>query len=144
MTTLYEKDFCAWSTEQSELIRKGNFGHIDIENIAEEIESLGKSYRRALRSQFRRLLLHMLKLRYQPEMQMDSNSWQRSVNQARGDIEDIIRYNPSLKNMISDIFTEVYERARADASFEICLDMRVFPKECPWTIDEILEIKEGE
>jgi len=144
MTTLYEKDFCLWSSQQSELIRKGDFGHIDIENIAEEIESLGKSYRRALRSQIKRLILHMLKLRYQPEMQIDSNSWQRSVNQAREDIREIVKENPSLKNTLDEILYGIYENARQDAHYETCLDIRVFPKECPWTIEEILDTRQGE
>src|SRR5512135_156427 len=127
MSTLYDKDVCAWSEIQSRLILSKKWDEIDIENIAEEIESLGKSYKRALISQLERLIMHMLKLRYQPNMQVDSNSWQKSINQSRRDIERLICDNPSLKRQLHQLAFQVYESARQDAAFETCLDKRTFP-----------------
>ena len=141
MSTLYETDICAWSCEQAYFLKRKDFLHLDIENIAEEIESLSKVHKRALKSQLKRLLMHLLKLRYQPEMQSDPTSWNRSIYQARADIDDLIEGSPSLKNFICEIIPITYESSRRDAAFETCLDLRVFPKECPWSLEEILNTK---
>lgn len=139
MSTLYDNDVCEWSKTQSKLILDKRWDELDIDNIAEEIESLGKSYRRALRSQISRLLMHMLKLRYQPNMQTDSNSWQRSITQARRDIARLVNESPSLRREVEGGIKDEYDSAREDAAFETCLDEKVLPKECPWTVSEILE-----
>jgi hypothetical protein len=62
----YEKDFYAWTVEQSRLLRSGELSSIDAANIAEEIESMGRSDRRELRSRLAVLAMHLLKWRYQP------------------------------------------------------------------------------
>ena len=63
---LYDQDFYAWSREQAELLRAGELGQADIEHIAEEIESMGRTEKRELISRLEILLLHLLKWRYQP------------------------------------------------------------------------------
>ena len=66
MTALYETDLVAWAREQADLARRGSVNSLDLANIAEELESMGRSERRALASQIRRLTAHLLKWRYQP------------------------------------------------------------------------------
>ena len=76
----YEIDFFNWTFHQAKLLKKRAFSELDIENLIEEIESLGRSDRRALRSQVVRLLMHMLKQSYQPEGQGNSRSWAGSIS----------------------------------------------------------------
>jgi len=59
--TKYDTDLAAWADETAELVRAGRFDEIDLENLAEEIEALARSERKALRSQLKRLLLHLIK-----------------------------------------------------------------------------------
>ena len=66
-TTHYDHDFVAWTVHQATLLRQGKWEHLDGENLAEEIESLGKRDRRQLESRVERLMQHLLKWRYQPE-----------------------------------------------------------------------------
>jgi hypothetical protein len=63
---LYDRDFYAWSREQTELLRAGKLAEADIEHIAEEIDSMGRTEKRELISRLSVLLLHLLKWRHQP------------------------------------------------------------------------------
>ena len=67
--SLYERDFYAWANEQAALLRSGNLSAADIENIAEEIESMGKSEKRELVNRLAVLLMHLLKWQYQTSLQ---------------------------------------------------------------------------
>ena len=66
-SVLYERDFFAWSRQQAELLRAGKLAEADIEHIAEEIDSMGRTEKRELISRLSVLLLHLLKWRYQPD-----------------------------------------------------------------------------
>lgn len=66
-TKAYEADFYAWTKSQSRLLKKKDFSKIDLEHIIEEIDSLGRSERSALKNQMIWLLMHLLKILYQPE-----------------------------------------------------------------------------
>ena len=64
----YEQDFHAWTQEQSQLLRLGKWQELDLENLAEEIESLGKQQKQELRNRFGVLIGHLLKWEYQPHL----------------------------------------------------------------------------
>ena len=65
--TLYDRDFVEWTARTAGLLREGRLDEVDLENLAEEIETLGRSERSAVRSQLRRMLVHLVKLSIQPE-----------------------------------------------------------------------------
>jgi hypothetical protein len=97
---LYDRDFLAWSTQQAEALRAGARGGsnqvIDWHNLAEEIEDLGKSARRELQSQIRRVVRHLLKLEHSPAKEPRSG-WEESIVDARAEIEDLLDESPSLR-----------------------------------------------
>lgn len=95
--SLYERDFCLWSFTQADLIRKGKLANADMEHIAEEIESLGSSDRRSLYSHLVRYFQHMLNIHHTPENQGNSNSWHKTVSNAKFRIKKLIKDSPSLK-----------------------------------------------
>ncbi len=133
---LYDKDFFKWTKAQAGLLKKGNFNELDICNLIEEIESLGRNDKRALQSQVIRLLMHLLKQKYQPYKQMDSNSWKTSISNATIEIILLIRNSPSLKIELFKVYDEAYRDARKYASVETGLPLDTFPEECPWSIEE--------
>lgn len=140
----YDKDFFKWTKTQANLLKKGEIKNLDIDNLIEEIESLGKSDKRTLRSQMKRLLTHLLKNKYQPEGKGNSNSWDSSINEAISEIQYVIEDSPSLKRELIKIYTKSYEDARQSACGETRLDIKKFPEECPWKIEEILPfLKKG-
>src|SRR6266487_733142 len=107
--TLYDEDFYAWTRQQAEALRvaarsRSNLP-LDWENLAEEIESLGKSDRRELRSQIRRILRHLLKLEASPSVDPRAG-WRSTVLDARTEITDVLRDSPSLRREVDDLIAE--------------------------------------
>src|SRR4051794_9481498 len=107
--TLYDTDFAEWSRRTAALIRAGRFTEIEVENVAEEIEDLGKGERSAVWSHLNRLLLHKIKQIIQPER--DCSSWQVSIASSRQTIERLIKTSPSLRPYLQQILQETYEEA---------------------------------
>jgi Domain of unknown function DUF29 len=133
----YDKDFYKWTKTQAGFLKKGNIKDLDIDNLIEEIESLGRSDKRSIYSHTIILLMHLLKLKYQPEKQLDSNSWKTSISNASMEVMFVIKDSPCLKNELFKIYPEAYKDAKKYAAKESGLDIKVFPEECPWTIKEL-------
>jgi hypothetical protein len=135
--TLYDRDFYAWANEQAGLLRAGRLSEADIDHIAEEIESMGKSEKRELVSRLAILLLHLLKWNFQPERR--TNSWRNSVEVQRVRLDSHMRDNPSLKSSLGEAIVEAFRVARLEAESETGLDRSVFPAVCPWTFEQMMD-----
>ena len=72
--TTYERDFHLWCFEQAELLRLRRFSQVDLPNVIEELECMGRSERNAFESSFRLLISHLLKWQFQPQLR--SSSWE--------------------------------------------------------------------
>ncbi|OED40449.1 hypothetical protein ACH42_16270 [Endozoicomonas sp. (ex Bugula neritina AB1)] len=131
---LYKSDFYSWTKQQAQLIRSGKMEELDLENILEELEGMGKSEHRALSSRLDVLLMHLLKWQYQPEHQ--SSGWKGSIKEQRFRIAKLLRDNPGLKPEIDDIMVDAYELAKISAYKETGLGEEMFPKTCPWSFDD--------
>jgi hypothetical protein len=136
-TSLHESDVAAWSAHQAAAIRERRWGDVDVENVAEEIESLGVSQRSALHSRMRRLLRHLLKLLYQPEHA--SSSWHATVIEQRARISRLLRLSPSLKPLLDEVIAEEYPIACELAAVETGLPSETFPAVCRFTVPEVLQ-----
>lgn len=136
MGDLYDRDFYAWANEQAALLRAGNLSSADVANIAEEIETLGRSEKRELRSRLAVLLLHLLEWQFQPGRR--SRSWEISIANAHDELAEHLAENPSLKAVLPEAITSAYRRARLDAEQETGLPDSAFPVECPWTFDQAM------
>jgi hypothetical protein len=134
--SLYDKDFYKWLQTQASFLKKGQFEKLDLENLVEEIESLGRTERRIVESHLTILLMHMLKKQYQPEKY--TKSWESSIKNARQRLKKALNENPSLKPKLGEILKDAYFSARLDASDETGVEAKTFPKTCPWTLNEIL------
>ena len=133
----YDTDFYAWSMDQARRIRALSVPGLDVENVAEEIESLGRSDKRELVSRSRVLLGHLLKWTYQPTRR--GESWSRTIFEQRGAIEVVLNESPSLRPTYPDILDAAYRYARGWAANETGLPEKIFPAECPWTVAECLD-----
>ncbi len=134
--TNYDKDFYKWSSRQAKLLRSGKLKEADIEHIAEEIESMGRSEKRELLSRLEVLLLHLLKWDYQPAKR--GASWVSSIEEQQDRIADHLEDNPSLKSNLSEALTKAYKYARRTAGNETGLGKDAFPKENPYSFDEAM------
>jgi len=133
----YDNDFYGWVLSQANLLKQGEYQKVDWDNVIEEFESLGKSEKRTLESQLTNLLMHMLKVKYQPEMH--TRSWDLSIEESRFQANKSLKENPSLKPKLADLLEDAYYAAVIRASKETVLDKKIFPKKCPWTLKEILK-----
>jgi Domain of unknown function DUF29 len=134
---LYDRDFYAWTREQAELLRAGRVSELDLVNVAEEIESMGRSEKRELVSRLVVLMLHLAKWRFQPTLR--SRSWRLSVEGQRIQITEHLADNPSLRPTMDEIVAQAWRRASLDAQRETGLDASAFPVDCPWTAEQALD-----
>jgi hypothetical protein len=134
----YDTDFYAWTQQQAEAIRAKDVTALDIEHLAEEVEDLGRSVRHAIVSQLERLLLHLLKWRY--DLAQDPRRlWRLSIRQARREIDRQLADNRSLRGYPAERLAEAYRHARLDAADETGLPLATFPDGCPWSVAQVLD-----
>lgn len=133
----YDGDFYAWTLKISGLLREGRIGEADLEQVAEEIEDMGRSNRRALSSYLKVLMLHLLKWRYQPTHR--GISWKLSIANARDEIADLLKDSPSLRATMEQLVADRYAAARKRASMETGLPISNFPDRCPFSLEQLLE-----
>jgi hypothetical protein len=132
----YEGDFYSWTLEQARLVREGRWEGVDRENVAEEIESLGREQFAKLESAIRVLLMHMLKWDNQPERR--SRSWSLSIKAQRMQVDRVLRQNPGLRPRILEAVEEGYAQARVEAALETGLEEESFPQHCPYSWEDIV------
>jgi len=133
---LYETDFYAWLQNQANVLRIGSFANLDVDNLIEEIDSMGKSHKRALESRLEILLMHLLKWQFQPKMR--TPSWRATIHVQRNQLGKLIRDNPSLKSRVPDVYDDAYTFAVDLAGAETGLDESAFPAHCPWTFEQAM------
>jgi Domain of unknown function DUF29 len=133
---LYDVDFVRWTEEQAATLRARRLDALDLTNLAEEIESLGKRDRRRLKSRLTVLLTDLLKWHRQPEQR--SGSWDSTIRTRRTDVYQLLEDSPSLRREMPQMIAERYEIARRNAAAETGLPLATFPAVCPFAVDEIL------
>ena len=135
--TLHDRDFFAWANEQAALLRAGRLSEADVDQIAEEIESMGKTEKRELISRLEVLLAHLLKWQFQPDRR--SRSWTNTIRVQRNHLKTHLADNPSLRPQVSTAIEAAYENARIEASAETDMDEAVFPDACIWSSDQLMD-----
>ena len=138
----YDDDFYAWTQYQAEVLRsmRTRDNRFDRENVAEEIEAVGRNERDAVRSEVRRILEHFLKLEHSPAIEPRSD-WMVSIANARAELEE--KLSASLRRDAEAELPRLYARARSVAQAglvkygESSATAR-FPTVCPYTFDQIL------
>jgi predicted nucleic acid-binding Zn-ribbon protein len=133
-SSLYDRDFYAWSVEQAALLREGRVAEADLENIAEELESMGEAEKREFVDSLTVLMLHLLRWRYQPSGRGDS--WRLSIAEVRDEIADLLEDSPSLKANLDSAMASAYRDARREAAIETEMAEESFPSHAPWTFGE--------
>jgi hypothetical protein len=134
--TPYDVDLAAWVAEQVALLRARRFDEIDADNIAEELEDVGREQYDRLESALTVLVMHLLKWDHQPERR--SRSWRSTVAEQRRRVEKLLRKNPSLKASLGEAIADAFVDGRGRAAVEMDRDEDELPAECPYGFDEIM------
>ena len=139
-----ENDHHSWLLEQIHLIRSRQYERIDWDNVAEELEDVASSERRAPKSDLEILLQHLLKLQYESrpnEWRRHSRGWKLSVAEHRNRMADILEDSASLRKLLKEVLPKVYSRGMQQASIATGLPESKFPKQCPWSVQQIMEMR---
>lgn len=138
---LYDRDLYAWCGEQAALLRAraapGANDGLDYGNLAEEIETLGRSQEAALRPHLTVLILHLLKWQVQPQRR--SKSWENSIANARSEIEYALDDSPSLKPLVEEAIARAYPIAVRQAETETGVACEQFAERCPFSVEQLLD-----
>lgn len=133
----YDHDYYAWLMENAELLREGRLDQLDRAHLAEELEDMGKSERRAIESYLKVLIVHLLKWQHQPERR--GTSWELSIANARDAIQRRLSDSPSLRVQLPDLVEMRYANARRHAALETGLPLTRFAAVCPFSIEQLLD-----
>ena len=136
-TDLYETDFYAWTLEQSKILQNGDLQKLDIINLVDEIESLGKQQRQELRNRLGILIGHLLKWNYQPEKR--SKSWRVTIREQRREILRLLKENPSLKPYLEEAVAYAYQSGLDLVARETLLDYQDLPVDCPYILEQLFD-----
>ncbi|NCJ08004.1 DUF29 family protein [Synechococcales cyanobacterium C] len=135
--SLYDVDFYAWLQQQAEYLRSGKLDQLDVFNLVEEIESLGKQQRQELRNRLGVLLGHLLKWHYQPQQR--SASWFYTIEEQREEILRHMKENPSLQPYLSEAISIGYKKGLRLFGSDTGLNHKRLPQSCPFSIEQIFE-----
>ena len=133
----YESDYSAWTAEQARHLRRSKPAGVDWENLAEEVESLGRSDKRAMGSALKIVLEHLIKWQFQPGKR--SPSWSDSIDEHRDRILRILEDSPSLADLPGEILEREYRRGRRKALRDSSLAPEQVPVACPFSVDQALD-----
>jgi len=131
------RDILALDLRQLAALRAGQMGGLDRDNLIEEIEDMGKRQKQDLRSRLTVLLMHLLKWQHQPMLQ--GKSWASTIKIQRFEIQAHLADNPSLKHGLDEIIDRAYQGAVLGAEHETGLPVAAFPRECPWTFEQVMD-----
>lgn len=118
----YDTDLVLWAENQARALRDAGHARtnlpIDWENVAEEIESLGKSQARELASRIRAILVHLIKLQASPATE-PRPGWRETIIEQRNEIGQVIEDSPSLRQTIDQVIAKEIVPARRQASIAL-------------------------
>ncbi|MCI4625630.1 MAG: DUF29 domain-containing protein [Candidatus Magnetoovum sp. WYHC-5] len=135
--TLYEVDFYQWALYNANLLKQGRFTEVDIENVVEELESMGRGEKKELRNRLAILIMHLLKWQYQPQRR--SESWKITINTQRVDIEFILKDSPSLKHVVEIVIDEAYKKSGLMFQKETGINKKHLPNICPYNFEQLID-----
>ncbi|HEY9691986.1 MAG TPA: DUF29 domain-containing protein [Oculatellaceae cyanobacterium] len=138
--TLYEQDYYLWLEKTIQQLRSGQLSTVDLANLIEELESMGRSEKRALMNLLTRLFEHLLKLAYwDSQREYNKNHWKSEIRNFRKQINKELKASPSLKPYLIEIFEECYQDAKEIFSDLSKLPVNTFPVQPMGTVDQILD-----
>ena len=137
--TLYDQDFYLWIQTTIQHLQERNLEQLDIENLIEEIDSMGRSEKKELKTRLVVLIEHLLKLQYWIEEKDDNaGGWRNTVVEQRRQITYTLADSPSLKAILNDVFLPCYQDAKKDTINKYQLPSNFFPEEPPFSLAQVL------
>ncbi len=143
--SLYDRDFHQWTQVMAEALRSGDWAGLDVENLIDEVESLGRQQRQELRNRLGMLLGHLLKWQFQPMLrcsttdQRSTKSWKLTLREQRAQIRFLLKDNPSLKSYLEEAMEDGYTLGQLLVAKETPLEVEDLPQVCPYGLDDAID-----
>jgi hypothetical protein len=134
---LYEKDFYEWTQKNAQLLREGRLSEVDRDNLIEELETMGRSEKRAFVNHLAVLIAHLLK--WERQSVLRSKSWRYTIREQRTQVEEILDVNPSFNHLLAEMVLKAYGKAIVRVVKETGMDEDHFPSTCPYEFDQIMD-----
>jgi Domain of unknown function DUF29 len=134
---LYNRDFHQWTQVMAEALRSRDWAGVDVENLIDEVESLGRQQRQELRNRLGILLGHLLKWQFQPMLR--SKSWRLTLREQRAQIRFLLKDNPSLKPYLEEAMEDGYTLGQLLVAKETPLELEDLPEVCPYGLDDAID-----
>jgi hypothetical protein len=139
-TSLYDRDFYLWIEKTVQDLQARRFQAIDLENLIEEIESMGRSERRELQSRLMILIEHLLKLKYWiNEKSNNQQGWSHTVIEQRKQIQLVLRNSPSLTGLLPEFWLMAYQDGRELVLAKSELTPDAIPDRPPFSLEDALD-----
>ena len=139
-TSLYNQDFYLWIEQTVQALKNRDLNSLDWDNLIEEVESMGRSEKRELKSRLLVVIEHLLKLMFwESEKLQNIRGWRTTVVEQRYQIELLLTDSPSLRPMLQDIFADSYAKARRHTMRKYSLPESMFPVELPFSLEQVLD-----
>lgn len=135
--TLYADDLALWAQAQAKALAERRTASLDWANLAEEIDSLGRSQKREIRNRLAVLLAHLLKWAFQPDQR--KYGWRVTIGEQRDGIAGVIDDSPSLHDHPVAVLAGAYESAVGKAVLDTGLPPSAFPAACPYPLASVLD-----
>ncbi len=135
---LYKTDDYLWLQQTIELLKIQDFQNLDLDNLIEELESLGRSEFNKVRSLLRQIMIHLLLLQYwEQEYDRNYRHWQAEIIAFRDDLSHEL--TTTLKNKLIPELDSIYHIAVSLVSKKTGLSQSLFPPSCPYSFEQLLE-----
>ena len=139
VSTLYDTDFYLWIQHTVEALKQQDWDRVDWDNLIEEVESMGRSEKRELKSRLLVILEHLLKLMFwESEKPQNARGWRNTVIEQRNQVDLILEDSPSLKPWLTESFVESYAKARQQTLQKYGLPGDRFPTQPPFSLEDVL------
>lgn len=143
MTKSYDEDVVAWSIEQAQIIRTGQFELLDREHVADEIEDVGRAEKREFEKRLSLLLAHLMIWLHEPERQ--SKDFASSIRLDRKHVAYHLKDKPSLQTCFADddwlkmVWASSIVKAIAEVwASDLPDSIGEFPEICPWSMVDVM------
>ncbi|TRU91427.1 MAG: DUF29 domain-containing protein [Microcystis novacekii Mn_MB_F_20050700_S1] len=138
--TLYEQDYYLWIEKTISLLKNHQFSDLDLDNLIEEIKSMGIKEKHTLTSLLTRIIQHLLQLAYwESERQYNANHWKGEITIFRIDLWEVLDDNPSLKSYLENNFDKCYQSALRILARKMGVKINTLPTEKILTLAQALD-----
>ncbi len=138
LQSLYEQDYCLWLDITLKQIHEQDIEHLDWEHLFEEIEALGREQKNKVESYLIQLIKHLLMYQYwESEKFYCAKVWAEEIDNFRLELEILLK-SKTLYNYGRTLIETTYQKAKRSAIKKTGLPADVFPQECPYSFEEIL------